>query len=73
MKIETTEAAEEGDEEKKVAYELVFELFKQYVPKTVENFRALCTGEKGGVLHYKDNIFHRIIPNFMMQGGDTTN
>lgn len=76
-----------ADENKRVFFEvsiggeksgrIEFELFNKIVPKTAENFRCLCTGEKGKgssgkPLHFKKSGFHRVIPGFMLQGGDFT-
>lgn len=51
-----------------------FELYNDVVPKTTKNFAELCKGynDNGKTLTYKNSTFHRVIPQFMLQGGDFT-
>lgn len=64
-----------GDDEPK---KIEMELYADRAPKTAENFFKLCTGQEGiskvskKPLHYKNNVFHRVIKDFMAQGGDFT-
>jgi peptidyl-prolyl isomerase G (cyclophilin G) len=67
---------EVSDEDGLYYGKIIIKLFVDIVPKTCENFRCLCTGEKGKgkvfqkPLHYKGCSFHRVIENFMIQSGD---
>jgi peptidylprolyl isomerase len=51
---------------------LEIELYSRDLPKTCENFRSLCTGDKAFKMHFKNIEFHRIVKGFMIQGGDIT-
>ena len=71
LDIKTKSLTRQFDEGKFIG-RIVVELRNDVVPKTAENFRVLCTGEKGPKSCFKESTFHRIIPGFVCQGGDIT-
>lgn len=68
--IEFTSGDPYDKPENKKTGRIVIEVFDSEVPETAENFRCLCTGEKSKELHYEGSKITRIVPNFVMQGGD---
>ena len=72
LDIKTKSMTRQFDEGKYIG-RIIIELRSDVVPLTAENFRCLCTGEKGEKLCFKESTFHRVIPGFMCQGGDITN
>lgn len=65
IKVGTPDIHDENYKNKPI-HRIIFELFTNQVPKTAENFRCLCTGEKSARLHYKNNFFHRIAKGFVI-------
>jgi len=68
---ETGKIVRSGNDNKEHTGRILFELFDDVVPKTAENFATICKGGPKGE-SYSNTVFHRVIPRFMLQGGDFT-